>query len=266
MLGTGEIKNAAADKLHSILNDLGVTTGLATKEELTKWKNWAMYERNTKDNSCWRYYDRGVGTIPSKCYDPDHPAYNWPQCYAVCPSGYAEVGCCLCQFTGTRAYARIVMTGFFQFHDHGSCRAGYTDIAGICWYTHVPKGLHGSAHDPMRNSKGASCDRSSNRKDMQGGLCYMDPGHGDKGYGDGQWDCAVTMCRSRAPCASPSVACGTSDFPRCAPDHATCTSDVVGMVFAPIMVVVNIVSTVCSFGTATAKSLLRGRAARDGLG
>lgn len=69
------------------------------------------------------------------------------------------------------------------------------------------------------------------------------------------------MCRSLAGCAKPSVSCGETAFPRCAADHAECAKDVIAMVTTPLMVLANIASAVCTFGTATAGTM----AARAGV-
>lgn len=89
--GTADVQS----QLQTLLDD--ITGSGATKAELVEWKNWAMYERQMKDNACWRYKDRGVGHIPNQCNNPSYPDNNWPQCYARCPSGYNNVGCCICQ-------------------------------------------------------------------------------------------------------------------------------------------------------------------------
>ncbi len=169
-------------------------------------------------------YGRGVGVIPALecpsgkqkvgelCYDACRAGYNVAglQCAVPCPSGYSDRGL-LCHYQGSASYVpgthwdncksrtkKVCKWGVCVGGDciggleQDSCRDGYNNTAGVCWYTRLPSGMSGSPLDPMKQSYAlanpvAQVQVCRDGKTNQAGLCYEPCRSGYNGVGPVCW-------------------------------------------------------------------------------
>ncbi len=204
-------------------------------------------------NFYWKgSYGRGVGVIPALecpagkerggglCYDECKGDYDMNEaaslCMLDCPDGYADNGL-VCHWKGSISYVpksewdncksrtkksctkifgkKTCVGGDCIGGLVTDCRDGYKNVAGVCWYSHIPDGFKGTAIDPMKPSyvpknPVAQHQVCRDNKILQAGLCYESCRSGYNGVGPVCWadtpkgyvDCFTGYAKSLSICAS----------------------------------------------------------------